>query len=156
MKRWVAWLRLRGRETEWREEFESHRTFREEWHREQGLAPDAARKLARKQFGGSLRVLEEVRAVHVAAWRDSLLQDCRYALRGLRKSPAFSAIAMATLALGIGASIAVFSVVDPLLFRSLPYPKDDRLVSVGFLGPVDDNEFNVVSSYLDWRRLQTP
>jgi predicted permease len=63
---------------------------------------------------------------------------------------------MATIALGIGASVAVFSVVDPLLFRGLPYPKDDRLVSVGFLGPVDDNEFNVVSSYLDWRRLQSP
>jgi putative ABC transport system permease protein len=153
----LAWLRrLRGRETEWREELDSHQTFREVWNREQGLPPEAARALARKQFGGSLRALEAVRAVHVAAWRDSLLQDCRYALRGFRKSPAFSGVAMATIALGIGASTAVFSVVDPLLFRSLPYPKDDRLVSVGFLGPVDDNEFNVVSSYLDWRRLQTP
>jgi len=157
MRHWAARLfRRRERETEWREELDSHQTFREEWNRDRGMALDAARGLARKQFGGSLRALEAVRAVHVAAWRDSLLQDCRYAFRGFRKSPAFSAIAIATIALGIGASIAVFSVVDPLLFRSLPYPKDDRLVSVGFLGPVDDNEFNVVSSYLDWRRLQTP
>ena len=153
----AAWLRRRrARETEWREELESHQRFREEWNRDCGLTPDAARNLARQQFGGSLRALEAVRAVHVAALRDSLLQDCRYALRGFRKSPAFSAIAMATIALGIGAATAVFSIVDPLLFRSLPYPNDHQLVSVGFLGPVDDNEFNVVSSYLDWRRLQTP
>jgi predicted permease len=152
-----GWLRRRrGREAEWREELESHQMFREEWNRDRGLAPNEARNLARKQLGGSLRALEAVRAVHVAAWRDSLLQDCRYGLRGFRKSPAFSAIAIATIALGIGAATAVFSVVDPLLFRSLPYPNDHQLVSVGFLGPVDDNEFNVVSSYLDWRRLQTP
>ena len=61
-----------------------------------------------------------------------------------------------TIALGIGASTAVFSVVDPLLFRRLPYPKDEQLVSVGYLGPVDNNEFNVVSSYFDWRQGQTP
>ena len=144
------------REDEWREELACHQEQREQWNREQGLSPEAARDLARKQFGGSLRSLEAVRAVHIAAWRDSLLQDCRYAIRGFRKSPGFSAVAMATIALGIGAATAVFSVVDPLLFRSLPYPKDDQLVSIGFLGPVDDNEFNVVSSYLDWRRLQTP
>jgi putative ABC transport system permease protein len=65
-------------------------------------------------------------------------------------------VAMATIAVGIGAATAVFSVVDPLLFRPLPYPRDEQLVSVGYFGPVDNNEFNVVSSYLDWRRLQTP
>lgn len=157
MKPWIARLfRRRRREAEWREELENHQTLREAWNRDQGVDPDAAHRLARQQFGGELRALEEVRAIHVAAWWDSLLQDCRYALRGFRKSPAFSAIAVATIALGIGASVAVFSVVDPLLFRSLPYPRDERLVSVGFLGPVDNNEFNVVSSYLDWRRLQTP
>ena len=57
------------------------------------------------------------------------------ALRGYRKSPAFSAIAIATIALGIGAATAVFSVVDPLLFRSLPYPNDQQLVVGGVPGP---------------------
>ena len=85
-------------------------------------------------------------------WLEDLWQDVRYTLRGMRKSPGFTAIVLATLALGIGASTAVFSVVDPLLFRRLPYPKDNQLVSVGYLGPVDNNEFNVVSSYFDWQQ----
>ena len=151
------WLRRRARrESEWREELDTHQALREEWHRAQGVDPGRARSLARQQFGGSLRALEALRAVHIARWWESFLQDCRHALRGFRKAPAFSAIAVATLALGIGASTAVFSVVDPLLFRRLPYPHDRQLVSLGFLGPIDNNEFNVVSSYLDWRRLQTP
>jgi len=60
-----------------------------------------------------------------------------------------------TLAVGIGASTAVFSVVDLLLFRSLPYPRADRLVSLGFSGPIDTSEFNVGNSYLDWSARQT-
>ena len=88
-------------------------------------------------------------------WLEGILQDARYAARGFRKAPAFSAVALATIAIGVGASVAVFSVVDPLLFRPLPYPHGEQLVSVGFFGPVDNNEFNVVSSYLDWRRRQT-
>ena len=74
----------------------------------------------------------------------------------LGKNPGFTAVIIVALALGIGASTAVFSVVDPLLFRRLPYPKDNQLVSVGYLGPVDDNEFNVVSSYFDWQQEQSP
>ena len=90
------------------------------------------------------------------AWVENLWQDIRYAARTLRKNPGFTAVVVLTIALGIGASTAVFSVVDPLLFRRLPYPQDEQLVSVGYLGPVDDNEFNVVSSYFDWRQGQTP
>jgi hypothetical protein len=78
-------------------------------------------------------------------------QDTRHGLRVIRRSPAFSLAAVATLAVGIGASTAVFSVVDLLLFRSLPYPRADRLVSVGFSGPIDTSEFNVGNAYLDWR-----
>jgi len=157
MNSWFDRLRRRNRrESEWREELDSHQAMREEWHRARGAEAGEARSLARKDFGGSLHALEELRAVHITQWWESLVQDCRYALRGFRRSPAFWAVAGATIAIGIGASTAVFSVVDPLLFRSLPYPKDGQLVSVGYFGPVDNNEFNVVSSYLDWRRLQTP
>ncbi|HUA22180.1 MAG TPA: ABC transporter permease [Bryobacteraceae bacterium] len=88
------------------------------------------------------------------SWLDAAA-DVRYAVRALRRSPAFSAVAILALAVGIGASTAVFSAVDLLLFRSLPYPRADRLVSLGFSGPIDTSEFNIGSSYLDWREHQT-
>jgi len=67
---------------------------------------------------------------------ENLLRDVRYALRGFRRNPVFTITAIATLALGIGSTTAVFSVVDRILFRSLPYAHDDRLVSVGLTAPI--------------------
>ncbi|HKE22228.1 MAG TPA: ABC transporter permease [Bryobacteraceae bacterium] len=88
-------------------------------------------------------------------WQDAFASDLRSAVRTLGRSPAFAAVAVLTLAVGIGAATAVFSVVDLLLFRSLPYPRAERLVSVGFSGPIDTDEFNVGNSYLDWQDRQT-
>jgi len=155
MKHAIAWLkRLFHRDSAWQEEIESHLAMRADWHQAQGIAPDAARNRAARDFGSRLRTLEAVRAVHRAPWLDALAQDARHGLRVIRRSPAFSLAAVATLAVGIGASTAVFSVVDLLLFRSLPYPRAERLVSVGFSGPIDTNEFNVGNAYLDWRDHQ--
>ncbi len=155
MKTPREWLRQwRSRESEWQDELDSHLAMRAEWNRAEGLPADEARRSARRQFGSPLRTLEEVRAVHVRKWLDDLLQDVRLALRGFRKSPTVAVVAIATIAIGVGASTAIFGIVDPLLFRSLPYPHDDQLVSIGYFGPVDNNEFNVVSSYLDWRKQQ--
>jgi putative ABC transport system permease protein len=126
-----------------------------EWNQTQGLPAADGRDLAKKQFGNRLTTFEELRAIHIRSWLDGLLQDVRYAMRGFRRSPVFTIIAIATLAIGIGASTAVFSVVDPLLFRNLPYPHGDRLVSVGVSGPIDTNEFMIGGSYLDWRDRQT-
>ncbi len=89
-------------------------------------------------------------------WTETVLQDIQFALRGFRHSPLFTAIAVLTLAIGIGATTAVFSVVDRLLFRSLPYPDADRLVSFGITGPIDDNEFMLGSGYVDWRSRLPP
>jgi putative ABC transport system permease protein len=151
------WLRRLGtRETEWRDEIDSHLAMRAEWNRARGLPQEHAHNAARKQFGSPLYTLEEVRAVHIRRLLDELRQDVRYAARGFSRSPGFALVVVATIAIGIGASTAVFGVIDPLLFRHLPYPNDDRLVSLGFFGPVDSNEFNVVSSYLDWKHQQKP
>lgn len=78
-------------------------------------------------------------------------QDLRFALRGFLRNPAFSLTAILVIALGIGATTAVFSVVDRLLFRSLPYPDSDRLVSVGVTIPIMDGEFLMANDYLNLR-----
>jgi hypothetical protein len=143
MKRSIEWLRrLFHRDAAWQEEIESHVAMRASWHERQGIAPEAARTRAAREFGSSLRAMEAVRAVHRAPWLDALKQDVRHGMRVIRHSPAFSLAAVATLGVGIGASTAVFSVVDLLLFRSLPYPRADRLVSIGFSGPIDSVEAN--------------
>jgi putative ABC transport system permease protein len=87
---------------------------------------------------------------------ETLLQDLRYAARNMARNPMFAASAIFAAALGIGSTTAVFSVVDRILFRSLPYPGAERLVSVGMTAPIDTSEFLLSGNYLDFRRYQTP
>jgi predicted permease len=85
-----------------------------------------------------------------------LAQDVRYAVRALLRTPTFTLAAILAMALGIGAGSAVFSVVDRILFRSLPYPGDGRLVSLGMVAPIAPHEFLLGYDYLDWRAASTP
>lgn len=89
-----------------------------------------------------------------AGW-DSFLFDLRHAARNLLRAPAFTITAVAAIAIGAGAATAVFSVVDRILFRPLPYPSGDRLVSVGFTAPIESNDFILGADYYEWRGEHT-
>ena len=90
------------------------------------------------------------------SWMEQTLQDLRYALRGLKLNPGFTLTAVVAAAIAIGASTAVFSVVDRILFRPLPYRDDGRLVSAGIMAPLDTNEFMFADAYFDLRRNPGP
>ncbi|MBZ5674901.1 MAG: ABC transporter permease [Acidobacteriia bacterium] len=95
-----------------------------------GVSPQEAELRARREFGRVTAVKEEVRESSGLAWADTAARNFRYAFRVLRKNPAFSLTVIVTLALCIGANTAIFSIVDAMLFRPLPYPEPDRLARV--------------------------
>jgi len=121
-----------------------------------GMAPEEARRRARIDFGGVEQMREETCRQHPGWFIETIAQDARYALRGFRRNPAFTATVIATLALAIGSTTAVFSVVDPILFRALPYANGDQLVSVGLTAPIVPGEFMLGGSYYVWRDNQKP
>src|ERR1017187_8269504 len=158
----ALWMRLRGlafgwpQDGEFAAELESHVTMHTEDGIRAGLNPDEARRQALLRLGGAEQTRQAWRERRTLPWLENLLRDVRYALRGFRRNPVFAITVIATLALGIGATTAVFSVVDRILFRSLPYAHDDRLVSVGLVAPIIPQEFMLGGSYYDWRDNQKP
>jgi predicted permease len=117
-------------DAELREEMQFHVQMRAELNRESGMPGDDALSAARRQFGNRELIREEVRRVYVHPFVETIGQDIRYALRTLARSPGFTAVAVLTLALGIGANIAVFQILDTIVLRSLPVRDPHQLVRV--------------------------
>ncbi len=118
---------------------------------DRGLAPDEARAAALRKFGNVTRVLEDTREVWRILWLEQLLQDVRFGARTLRRNPAFTLVVVLTLALGIGLNTAVFSVVNAVLIRPLPYPHAERLVWLADYYPVLKAEIVAGVDFLDWK-----
>jgi predicted permease len=120
-----------------------------------GMSEDEARRKARKEFGGMESVKEECRDERPTLWLDSILQDVRFALRSMRKNAALAVTVIGTLALGIGANTAIFTVMNGVLFRPLPYAQPDRLVTLFETMPQWPRASAAYLNYLDWRKLDT-
>jgi putative ABC transport system permease protein len=117
-------------ERELEAELASHIEMQAEENRRRGMGPDEARRAAALAFGGAASVAEECREAFGTRLLDALAQDLRFGARGLRRSPGYAATVVATLALGIGANTAVFSVVRGVLLRPLPYERGDQIVAI--------------------------
>jgi predicted permease len=134
---WFPWYRRQAREADLERELRDHLDLEVEEQRAAGLSPEQAAYAAHRALGNMLKIEEDVRAAWGFQWLETLVQDLRYGLRMLRKSPGFTAVAVLTLALGIGANTAIFTMTNGLMLHTLPVRDPGQLVELLHHDPGD-------------------
>jgi len=153
LRRLAQWMRFRSYSAELAEEVATHREAIERDLIARGHSPAEARDAARRAMGNETMMREEARGVWLWPRLDTFVADVRYAFRNLARSWGFSLGTVAVLALGIGATVAIFSVVNTVLLRPLPYPDAARIVSVETFWSTTGRASQGVSGpdFLDWK-----
>jgi putative ABC transport system permease protein len=149
--RFLAQFRKRNLEQELESEILAHLELAESEGIAAGLPPEEARREARRNFGAVTQMREEHRDSRSVRWMENLVMDFRYGLAALGRDPGFSAIVIGLLALGIGANAAMFSIVDAVLLKPLPFPEPERMVRVWESTPEGRNGTTTLT-FLDWKR----
>jgi macrolide transport system ATP-binding/permease protein len=126
----MHWFRRKRREEDLERELHSHLELETVEQQDSGRSLEEARYAAQRQLGNATLLKADMREVWTAKWLDGLAQDFKYALRLFRKTPGFASVVIFTLALGIGANTAIFSIVNALLLKSLPYTQPERMGTV--------------------------
>src|SRR4030088_1528682 len=154
--RWMSGLfGRRKREKELEEEVRSHLKMAAQERVERGEAGEDAERAARREFGNAGLVKEVTRDMWGWGSLERLLQDLRFGMRMMAKSPGFAAVGILTLALGMGANTALFSVVNGVLFNPLPYPEPEQLVTLHESKPNFEAGSISFPNFRDWRKENT-
>jgi len=143
----------RATDSDFAEELDSHLQLLTDENIRRGLSPDEAKRQARLKLGSASQLRQSHHDQRTFPSLESVGQDIRFALRMLRKNPGFTVVAALTLALGIGANTAIFSVVNGVLLNPLPYPDPDRLVTVDASKPNFPSGSISYPNFLDWHRM---
>jgi len=144
-------VRNKPHDLEFQAEMEEHVRLLAEQYRRQGMTAEGAMLAARRQFGNPTLLKEDLRTMQIIPAIEALRRDLTYAARMLRKNPGFAAAAVITLALGIGANTAIFSVCNAVLFKPLPYAEPNRILMLSERQSDGKPGGVAPANFVDWR-----